>query len=686
MNIKKQVRQGFFLSAIVGMSLLIGIVFTALLITRDKVSLELEETQSTLDTQLAEEMTTVTMELAQSIAAWNAEKINSQFIYVQGELDSLKKNIERLYENQMTTSFLGEINLNAEYMVAPNANIDERELEQTLEVYAGVVKLFDSIREVDPLIDKAYLTLETGISFANTHGFYEQLSRLDLRERDWYQRAKTTGETAWSKLYWEMETERFITVSVPLVHENELFGVLAFDLDVELLGQAVLSQGNEVILASYIFDGDSSLLFSTDGSEKYGEIWQDAESIFATIPERSGAFQIGETTLGFARIAQTDWLMVATIDQSLILTPVAAVSDTVTERVEVLQESLLLQNKNTILFLVLTAFCIAIYQLLHGEKFSEKITKPIRTLEEITKEIGNGHLDLEIPDFGSGEIGNLARQFQTMTGELQLHIENVAKITAEKERVSAELAVANRIQSSMLPVEFPDRNEFKLYATMTPAKEVGGDFYDFFSVDEDHLALVIADVSGKGIPAALFMVISKTLLKNMTQTKKSPKEILEITNNLLCEGNDEGMFVTVWLGIYEISTGKLTAANAGHEYPIVKEYGGDFSIVKDTHGFILAGMEDMKYKEYELQLNSGDTLFLYTDGVAEATDEKKELFGTERLLSSLNRKKDAEIRSLLEGVKDDIDIFVGNAPQFDDITMLGFQRTEIADSEGNRSV
>lgn len=679
MSIKKQVQKGFFLSTIVGMCVLIGIVFSALMIMRDKVSFELKETQSTLDTQITEEITTVTMALAESIVAWNAEKINSQFIYIQGELNSLKKNIERLYENQITTSFLGEINYNEEYIIAPNTNIDEIELEKTLEVFAGVVKLFNSIKEVDSIIDKAYLTLETGISFANTNGFYEELGDIDLREHDWYQEAKTTGETAWSKLYLEINNKRFITVSVPLIYENEIFGVLAFDLDVDLLGQDVLSQGNEVILASFIFDGDGSLLFSTDGSTKYGAVWQEAESIFATIPERRGAFQIGETTIGFAKIPETNWLIVDTIDEELILTPVAKVSETVTERVDGLQEKLLLQIKNTILFLVLTAFCIAIYQLFSGEKFSEKITKPIRTLEEITKEIGNGHLDLEIPELGSGEIGNLARQFKIMTKELQIHIENVAKITAEKERVSAELAVANRIQSSMLPVEFPNRQEFKLYATMTPAKEVGGDFYDFFSVDEDHLALVIADVSGKGIPAALFMVISKTLLKNMTQRKKSPKEILEITNNMLCEGNEEGMFVTVWLGIYEISTGKLTAVNAGHEYPILKERDGDFSIVKDTHGFILAGMEDMKYKEYELQLQPGDTLFLYTDGVAEATNEKKELFGTQRLLSTLNEKKDVEVHSLLEDVKVGIDGFVGDAPQFDDITMLGFQRTNIAE-------
>lgn len=243
-------------------------------------------------------------------------------------------------------------------------------------------------------------------------------------------------------------------------------------------------------------------------------------------------------------------------------------------------------------------------------------------------------------------------------------------------KTGAELNVASNIQQNMLPCifpAFPDRAEFDIYASMLPAKEVGGDFYDFFLIDDDHLALVMADVSGKGVPAALFMVIAKTLLKNSAQSGLSPKEVLEKVNNQLCENNEAEMFVTVWLGIYEISTGKLIAANAGHEYPSIKRANGEFELFKDKHGFVLAGMENSKFKEYEIQLNAGDTLFVYTDGVAEATDGADVLYGTDRMIQALNSKSNVSPEELLRLLKVDIDKFVGKAPQFDDITMLGLK-------------
>ncbi len=274
------------------------------------------------------------------------------------------------------------------------------------------------------------------------------------------------------------------------------------------------------------------------------------------------------------------------------------------------------------------------------------------------------------------EIETLAEAVKTMEQEINVYIDNLTAVTAEKERIGAELDVAKHIQASMLPCifpAFPERPELDIYATMTPAKEVGGDFYDFFLVDDDRLALVMADVSGKGVPAALFMVIAKTLLKNCAQTGLSPKAVLEKVNNQLCENNDAELFVTVWLGILEISTGKLTAANAGHEYPVLKKAAGDYELIKDKHGFVLAGMEGARYKEYELQLEPGDKLYLYTDGVAEATDAHDELYGTDRMLNALNRYKENTCKELLVNMKADIDLFVGEAPQFDDITMLSLE-------------
>jgi len=281
---------------------------------------------------------------------------------------------------------------------------------------------------------------------------------------------------------------------------------------------------------------------------------------------------------------------------------------------------------------------------------------------------------LDIPELNTtDEIGRLYCSIRQMEADIYDYIQNLTAVTAEKERIGAELDVAKSIQASMLPSifpPFPNRSEFDIYATMNPAKEVGGDFYDFFLLDDDHLAMVMADVSGKGVPAALFMVIAKTLIKNTAQTGASVTETLERVNNQLCENNEAEMFVTVWLGILEISTGTLKAANAGHEYPVLRRAGGLFETVKDRHGFVLAGMENMHYKEYELTLHSGDSLFLYTDGVPEAMNTAGVLYGMQRMLDTLNRAQSSNCTALLHELKTDIGSFTAGAMQFDDITML----------------
>lgn len=275
--------------------------------------------------------------------------------------------------------------------------------------------------------------------------------------------------------------------------------------------------------------------------------------------------------------------------------------------------------------------------------------------------------------YGGDEIGSLAENFAGMIRSLHQYMSELNRVTAEKERIGAELDVAKNIQASMLPCifpAFPGRKEFDIYASMKPAKEVGGDFYDFFLVDEDHLVLIMADVSGKGVPAALFMVIAKTLLKNCAQTGMMPGAVLEKVNNQLCENNDAQMFVTVWMGILEISTGKMVCANAGHDQPAVMHRDGDFKLVQDVHGFVLAGMEDMTYKEYGITLEAGDKLYLYTDGVPEAVNKSGEFYGMDRMVRSLNRNKEKSPEELLEAMKQDIREFSGEAEQFDDITML----------------
>ncbi len=260
-----------------------------------------------------------------------------------------------------------------------------------------------------------------------------------------------------------------------------------------------------------------------------------------------------------------------------------------------------------------------------------------------------------------------------------------AKAVGETERISTELNVANHIQTSMLPnlfPAFPDHDEFDIYASMTPAKEVGGDFYDFFMVDERHLAVVIADVSGKGVPAALFMVIGKTLIKDHTTPDKDLSKVFTKVNELLCQSNSEGLFITAFEGVLDLDTGDFVYVNAGHDAPFICRKDGFYEPLSVKPGFVLAGMEGMKFTEGKITLGEGDKLFHYTDGVTEATNVDNVLYGKERLLLVLNKNKEQNPKETLSSVKIDIDDFVGEAPQFDDITMLCVEYRKSRSSDG----
>ena len=323
-----------------------------------------------------------------------------------------------------------------------------------------------------------------------------------------------------------------------------------------------------------------------------------------------------------------------------------------------------------------------LFQIVLYKWMRRRVIAPVEALELSAKKFVSDSHDITEPDKlkfekpqinTNDEIELLCDALYMMSEDMKSYMTNLLKETQDKERIASELNVATQIQTDMLPSIFPaypDRKEFDIYATMMPAKEVGGDFYDYFLIDDNHLGMVIADVSGKGVPAALFMVIAKTLIKNRALMGGSPKEILAFVNNQLCENNKSAMFVTVWLGIMEISTGKVVAANAGHEYPAIRTAQGDFELMKDKHGFVLAGMEDMTYTDYEFTLEKGGCLYLYTDGVAEASNIHEELFTMDRMIVALNKDSKASLDVLLKNVRMDIDKFVGEAPQFDDITMF----------------
>ena len=307
---------------------------------------------------------------------------------------------------------------------------------------------------------------------------------------------------------------------------------------------------------------------------------------------------------------------------------------------------------------------------------SSELVQPILDLNTAASNMINNldsDSDFELNIHTGDELDDLAQSFRKMHTDLKTYIGQLADVTAEKERIGTELVLARRIQADLLPSvfpPFPERSDFDIFASMKPAKEVGGDFYDFYLIDDYHLGFCIADVSGKGIPAALFMMMSRIMLRNYTMSGKNPAEVLEIVNRQLCSNNREEMFVTVWLGIMDMKTGKVIASNAGHEYPVIKAPDGDFKVLKDKHGFVLGGIDGMQYTNYELQMEPGSKIFLYTDGVTETTNVNNELFGMDRMINALNSVNKAAPLDIINKVNWSITNYAGAAPQFDDITML----------------
>ena len=305
------------------------------------------------------------------------------------------------------------------------------------------------------------------------------------------------------------------------------------------------------------------------------------------------------------------------------------------------------------------------------------VTKPIAQLNTSVDSYEHGSFDLDLAQFKKDdELRHLAASFTEMTHRIDAYNDEVARATAEKERISAEFQVAKQIQTDILPGDFPafpDRNEFDIVASIDLSSEIGGDFYDYFLLDDDHLVVAVGDVSDKGVPAALFMVIVKTLIKNRALQGFSPAEVLQNVSEQLLEGNKAGMFSTVWLAELELSTGKGIAANAGHEHPILSRGGKKFELQEYRHSPPVGAIEGVRIRDHGFQLAPGDTLFVYTDGVTDALNDREEMFGIERILETLNREPEASPSVLMQTMKAAVERFSRGTQQSDGMTMLALK-------------
>ena len=568
------------------------------------------------------------------------------------------------------------------------------EIKQELSLIGNVQDVLLAVNESQDEIASIYVATESGFmvqaDYISAKKFDESgnLMPLEAKERPWYQGAVESGIPFFTPVTKDAHTPRLgIMCGVPVYSGGKLQGVAGAGMYLDDMEDLVRSadlggSGNACIINS-----SGQVLFSTYEGGTLAAV-ADAEDLrlsedkaLAEMAEKAvnGSEGIAQLSVdgipsyaAYAPMKTVGWSMVVFLSQEAVETPTTRLLASM----DAMTGQTLLDSKNYIkkanfMLLGLLAAAIVI-SLVASFILSRHIVKPIRLLTEEIGSIEGDNLDFTWNLDTRDETQALADSFQSLTQRMKAYIRDIETITADRERISTELSLATRIQGSMLPSifpPFPNRPEIDLYAVMEPAKEVGGDFYDFFLTDEDHLCLVMADVSGKGIPAALFMMMAKIILANNAMMGLSPAKILAETNTAICDHNEEEMFVTVWLGIMEISTGRITVANAGHEYPVVMK-NGRFSLLKDKHGFVIGGIDGIRYHEYEIDLEPGDKLFLYTDGITEATDADNQLFGTERMISALNQEPDASPEQILKNLRNAVDQFVKDAEQFDDLTML----------------
>ena len=550
---------------------------------------------------------------------------------------------------------------------------DELELLANLEsVFAPLMKKYgDNITSIYAGTESGFmLSYDRNASVADYSDSGEVY--FDHKSRYWYISAKGANKLIYSDLSQDF-FGRGLTLScaMPFYNGEKFAGVLGIDILVKDLQRDIvdididkahegdygfLVDAKGDIIASPYVDANTSVFENIfDANNKYYSIRKNI------ISGKQGISHVGDFYCSYAPIQGPKWVVCSYIPEDIVLNSVYLLEAAI-RRIQIIF---------VILFIVILDIVVFFVRY-----FSKKLTDPIVKLEKDVRIISEGNLDRRVEVIGNDEISDLARAFNNMTASLKKYIHDYTKMEVEKERIGAELNVATNIQASMLPSvfpAFPEDKRFDIFATMSPAKEVGGDFYDFFKVDEKHLAIVVADVSGKGVPAALFMAVGKASIKDHTFSENNLATVFEGTNRALCEANSEGLFITAFEGLIDLDTGHMSYVNAGHEMPYIYRVGGKFEPLKLKPGFVLAGMEDMKYTTGEIDLKPGDKIFQYTDGVTEATDEKDELYGMDRLTEALNKNSDKNVTDLLPAVRNDIDKFVGNAPQFDDITMLGFE-------------
>ena len=669
-----------------------------------------EQNAVIMDT-MSDSMEEMATESFQKYVLSEAQVLNGEFWTMRHDLEVLARQVQMVLEQPSAYSPVevplpsqadaGKLTLQLLY--ASDADRSDPELNKQILRIGGLGNMMLEIVEGSETLLDCMVSLPGGASIivdATPEGKLDssgQVQPYDAERRPWYAGAVVHEGTYFTPVNLDNYFNTYeVMAGVPVYVDGKLAAVCGGSVRMIELEKIISEVSLGGVSDTCLINENGNLIYSSRGEGELGTSGNELKSLkessnaelVALVTEAlegGNGFSLltvdgEEVYIAYAPIETVGWTQLLMISQE----DLNSTAYLLTQQTDAVTEDSILHLRNNASHLVLTTILIAAFLIflaaLTSLVFADRLVKPIKRMTMRVSGMHGDDMSFDVEDiFLTGdEIEVLARAFSNMSEKMRGYVREIVKITSEKQRLDTELSVAADIQTNMLPVHFPafpDRKEFDLYAVMDPAKEVGGDFYDFFLIDDDHLACVIADVSGKGVPAALFMVISKTLLKNVTMSSvyASPAEILFDVNNRLCEGNEDSMFVTAWLGILTISTGELVSACAGHEYPVFYRKDKGFVLERDPHGMALGALADAKFRDVHWKLSPGDMLFLYTDGVPEATNDRNEQFGNKRMLEALRRSREkngADLASFLRTVREQIDEYVGDAPQFDDLTMM----------------
>ena len=700
------------LSVVVGISVVsltafCAVAFRGLYSVRDHVlrsSAELGEFATDNSSRVLEqEAVGRLLDRAQGQSRFINERLTSiakDAVYFAGHVSEIYKSAGKLppvYIPYASSENNGKL---AIWLASANGEADYPRIKGEAGLLGNVKSAFVSnADDMETLTKSLYLGTESGFIISYDRFSDDKNRVFDPRDKQWYRgvgdRCKTDRDscrTFWTDPYNDTSSngKLLVTCSHPFKGADGAFkGVVGIDVFIEDLNkivdadssrqsQAVVVSADGMVIAfsdmkkgaAGVFEAKSAYVEGNDGYNRVIKKMIGGENGFDMVNVDSN-----EVYMAYAPIPVTGWSVALMRPVSDVMGPVVKNSDAIESMT---RHSLKAVSTAivSVIIAVVVGFALVVAAVIYlARMLSAKISRPIIKLEAGLARIASGELDTHINLNTGDEIEQLGESVNVMALELKQYISNLQHVTAEKERISAELSVATKIQASMLPrvfPPFPHRKEFDIYASMQPAKEVGGDFYDFFFVDNNTLAVIVADVSGKGVPAALFMVVAKTLIKNNAQSGIRPKEVFEKVNGILCDGNEAGMFVTAFMGYLDVNTGRFIYVNAGHTPPIlIKD--GKCTVVSVKPGFVLAGLEGIRYTEGELTMAAGDGLFLYTDGITEAVDGQEALFGQTRLVESVNGNAEMPLKEFTDAIKSDIDKFAGGAEQADDITMLALR-------------